>query len=70
MDGAKYRNIKGRPHSAGIKISFRAFSAGIGGIPTRVLGPGDSGLAHQTDEYCAVAAIDGAVDIYEMIAAH
>ena len=44
--------------------------AAYGGIPTLVLGPGNSVQAHQTDEFCAVAAIDRAVDIYETIAAH
>lgn len=33
-------------------------------IPMVVLGPGEPGLAHQTDEYCLVERIEQAVDIY------
>lgn len=36
----------------------------LGGVPTLILGPGDSAMAHQTDESCAVARIEQAVDIY------
>lgn len=32
--------------------------------PTVVLGPGEAAMAHQTDEYCHVARIDEAVEIY------
>ena len=39
-----------------------------GGIPTLILGPGASAIAHQTDEYCHLTEIDAATAIYERIA--
>ena len=39
-----------------------------GGIATLILGPGISSMAHQTDEYCPVADIDLATEVYEQIA--
>jgi succinyl-diaminopimelate desuccinylase len=36
----------------------------FGGVPTIVLGPGEPTQAHQTDEWCDVARIRQAVDIY------
>lgn len=41
-----------------------------GGIPTLILGPGDPAQAHQTDEYCEIAKIDEAVEIYLAIMRH
>jgi succinyl-diaminopimelate desuccinylase len=40
----------------------------FGGVPTLILGPGASSIAHQTDEYCQLAEIDAATAIYERIA--
>ena len=39
----------------------------FGGVPTVILGPGDTHLAHQTDEYCEVARIPLAVDMFKAI---
>lgn len=36
----------------------------MGGPPTVILGPGEPAMAHQTDEYCRVDAIDEAVAAY------
>ena len=36
----------------------------LGGVPTLVLGPGPAEMAHQTDEYCDVARIEEAREIY------
>jgi len=36
----------------------------LGGPPTIILGPGEPGQAHQTDEWCSVVRIREAVDIY------
>lgn len=36
--------------------------------PTVILGPGEPAMAHQTDEYCHVARIDQAEEIYKRIA--
>jgi len=37
------------------------------GAPTVVLGPGEAGMAHQTDEYCNMERIRQSVAIYEAI---
>lgn len=38
------------------------------GIPTLIIGPGASSMAHRTDEYCQLTEIDAATAIYERIA--
>lgn len=35
--------------------------------PTVILGPGEPGMAHQTDEFCYIAKIEEAVEIYTKI---
>jgi succinyl-diaminopimelate desuccinylase len=37
------------------------------GAPAVVLGPGEAGMAHQTDEYCSMERIRQAVALYEAI---
>ena len=39
----------------------------FGGVPTVILGPGDTHMAHQTDEYCEIARIPVARAMYESI---
>jgi succinyl-diaminopimelate desuccinylase len=39
----------------------------LGSPPVLILGPGETALAHQTDEYCFVDKISEAVTIYEGI---
>lgn len=39
----------------------------FGGVPTVILGPGDTHMAHQTDEFCEVARIPVAVDMFKAI---
>jgi succinyl-diaminopimelate desuccinylase len=36
----------------------------LGEVPTVVIGPGEMGQAHQTDEYCTVRRIEEASEIY------
>lgn len=36
-----------------------------GGVPTIILGPGQAEMAHQTDEFCYIAKIEEAVEIYK-----
>jgi succinyl-diaminopimelate desuccinylase len=38
-----------------------------GGAPTIILGPGEPGMAHQTDEYCFIGNIIQSVSIYKNI---
>lgn len=40
-----------------------ALTPALGNLPTVVLGPGPAALAHQTDEYCEIAAIEAAKEI-------
>ncbi len=40
-----------------------ALTPAFGGIPTVILGPGPAAMAHQTDEYCEISAIEVAKDI-------
>ncbi len=39
-------------------------TTGYGGVPVLVLGPGEAEQAHQTDEWCEVAKIEKAFEIY------
>lgn len=41
-----------------------ALLAPLGNPPTLILGPGETHLAHQTDEYCEVARIEQAYELY------
>src|SRR5207249_3528544 len=36
----------------------------MGDAPTVIIGPGETGLAHQTDEYCLVERLEQSVEIY------
>lgn len=38
-----------------------------GGVPTLILGPGEPGMAHQTDEFCSIKKIKQAVSNYKNI---
>ncbi len=38
-----------------------------GGVPTLILGPGEPGMAHQTDEYCSIKKIKQSVSNYKNI---
>lgn len=44
-----------------------ALTPACGGPPTVVLGPGEPGMAHQTDEYCLIERIEQAVEAYLQI---
>lgn len=45
-----------------------ALTPAYGGVPTVILGPGETAMAHQTDEYCVVERIGQAVEAYIEIA--
>jgi succinyl-diaminopimelate desuccinylase len=40
----------------------------MGNIPALILGPGETAMAHKTDEYCYASKIEAAVDLYVEIA--
>jgi succinyl-diaminopimelate desuccinylase len=44
-----------------------ALQPAFGGVPTLILGPGETHMAHQTDEYCIVERIPEAVAMIEAI---
>lgn len=44
-----------------------ALTPALGQVPTVILGPGTAAMAHQTDEWCEVAHIEEAVDIYQRL---
>jgi succinyl-diaminopimelate desuccinylase len=44
-----------------------ALTPALGDVPTLILGPGPAHMAHQTDEWCACARIEEAVDIYRRL---
>ena len=39
----------------------------FGDVPTIILGPGETHMAHQTDEFCLVERIPIAVEIYKTL---
>jgi succinyl-diaminopimelate desuccinylase len=41
----------------------------LGDVPTLILGPGEPTQAHQTDEWCEIARIPQAVDIFSALIA-
>ena len=45
-----------------------ALTPAYGGVPTVILGPGELTLAHQTDEYCEIARLEQAVELFTEIA--
>ena len=44
-----------------------ALTPALGGVPTVILGPGPTHMAHQTDEWCECARIEEAATIYERL---
>lgn len=44
-----------------------ALTPAFGSPPTIILGPGESGMAHQTDEYCEIARIEEAVALFTTV---
>lgn len=61
----------GRPVISGAPYftDASALLPALGGVPTVILGPGQTEMAHQTDEYCLVSRIDQAVRIYDRLIA-
>jgi succinyl-diaminopimelate desuccinylase len=55
------------PKSAPFFTDASVLTPALGHPPTLILGPGETGQAHQTDEYAEVAKIDAAVEIYGAI---
>lgn len=65
--GAIVRAVNGiaaKPESVSYFTDASIFTPAFDGVPTVILGPGEAGLAHQTDEYCEVDKLHDAVEIY------
>lgn len=58
--------VRGAPFFTDASVLKEAF----GGAPTIVLGPGETKMAHRTDEYCLLERIETAVAIYCDIIEH
>jgi succinyl-diaminopimelate desuccinylase len=46
-----------------------ALTPALGGVPTVILGPGPAHMAHQTDEWCEIARIEEAAEVYRRLIA-
>ncbi|MYE01020.1 MAG: M20 family metallopeptidase [Alphaproteobacteria bacterium] len=57
-----------RPRGAPYFTDASALTPACGNPPTVILGPGEMHMAHQTDEYCPVAHIVQAAEVYETLA--
>lgn len=59
-------HLGGRPAPKTITFSTDGadLKRGFGGPPAVILGPGEPGLAHQTDEWCSMDRIDLAVELF------
>lgn len=57
------------PQSAPFFTDASVLTPALGHPPTLILGPGETGQAHQTDEYAEIAKIDAGVAIYAAILA-
>jgi succinyl-diaminopimelate desuccinylase len=56
-----------RPRAATYFTDAAPLKLAYGNPPTVILGPGSPQMAHQTDEYCVMQAVDVAVDAFEQI---
>jgi succinyl-diaminopimelate desuccinylase len=56
------------PASAPYFTDASELTPALGGVPTVILGPGELALAHQTDEWCLVARIEEAAEMYRELA--
>lgn len=56
------------PKGASFFTDASYLTPALGDAPTVILGPGETKMAHQTDEYCMVEKIDQAADAFEAIA--
>ncbi|HVI88536.1 MAG TPA: M20 family metallopeptidase [Dongiaceae bacterium] len=55
------------PRGAPFFTDASVLTPAMGGVPTLILGPGETAMAHKTDEYCLIPKIEAAVDLYREI---
>ncbi len=56
-----------RQHSLAYVTDGAVLQQLYGGVPTLILGPGEPGQAHRTDEYCQIDKLEEAARLYEAI---
>jgi succinyl-diaminopimelate desuccinylase len=55
------------PRGAPFFTDASVLTPAMNGVPTLILGPGETAMAHKTNEYCVVSKIEAAVDLYTEI---
>src|SRR5260221_1228713 len=55
------------PRGAPFFTDASVLTPAMDGVPTLILGPGETAMAHKTNEYCLISKIDAAVDLYTEI---
>lgn len=65
----KETGLPQKPEAATYFTDASVLTPALGGAPTAILGPGEPGMAHQTDEWCEVRRIEEAVRLYRAIIA-
>lgn len=63
----KSRGEKTKPGALPYLTDGSVLQAYYKGVPTIILGPGEPGMAHKTDEYCSIEKLDQSVSIYKNI---
>lgn len=55
------------PRGAPFFTDASVLTPAMGGVPTLILGPGETTMAHKTDEYCLISKLEAAVELYREI---
>jgi succinyl-diaminopimelate desuccinylase len=64
----RHSGTRADPSGAPFFTDASELAPAMGGVPTIILGPGETAMAHKTDEYCLVPRIEEAVELYREIA--
>lgn len=64
----RHTGLRANPAGAPFFTDASELTPAMGGVPTLVLGPGETAMAHKTDEYCLISRIGEAVELYREIA--
>jgi succinyl-diaminopimelate desuccinylase len=65
-----YERVSGQrvdPRGAPFFTDASVLTPAMGGVPTLIMGPGETAMAHKTDEYCHLSKIEAAVELYAEI---
>ncbi len=64
----RHTGLRADPSGAPFFTDASVLTPAMGGVPTLILGPGETAMAHKTDEYCLIPKIGEAVELYREIA--